>query len=150
MAANFAPGTPPLGAPAAPPRRAGVGNLVGHMLGEAKSLVTDYVELAVLDARRAAVTLAWMLGAVLIVAVLLVTAWMGLVAALIVWMFDRGVSWPLAIAIAALVNIVGAAALALWMKRWLKELPFKALLRQLRGQDPPPAPASGPGTTSAG
>lgn len=149
MAANFATGTPPLGASAAPPRRGGLGHLLGHMLGEARSLVTDYVELAVLDARRAAVTLAWMLGAVLIVAVLAVTSWMGFVAALIVWMFAEGVSWPLAIAIASVLNLVGAAALAWWMKSWLKDLPFKALLRQLRGEDPPPAPVTHPATAAA-
>jgi uncharacterized membrane protein YqjE len=123
---------------------AGVGDLLGHMFGEAKCLVTDYAELAVLDARRAAVTLAWLLGAVLVVAVLLVTAWMGFVAALIVWMFAEGVSWPLAIAIAALVNILAAAAVGWYMRRLLKDLPFKALLRQLRGEDPPPAPVARP------
>jgi uncharacterized membrane protein YqjE len=119
---------------------AGVGDLLGHMFGEAKCLVTDYAELAVLDAGRAGVTLAGLL----VVAVLLVTAWMGFVAALIVWMFAEGVSWPLAIAIAALVNILAAAAVGWYMRRLLKDLPFKALLRQLRGEDPPPAPVARP------
>ncbi|HLS84819.1 MAG TPA: phage holin family protein [Burkholderiales bacterium] len=121
-------------------RPGGLGDLLGHMLGEARHLVGDYAELAVLDARRAALTLAWLLGMVLVVAVLLVTAWMGICAAFIVWMFAEGVSWPLAIAIAALVNIAAAAALGWYMKSLVKELPFKALLRQLRGEDPPPAP----------
>jgi hypothetical protein len=75
---------------------------------------------------------------VLIAAVLLVTAWMGGVAALIVWLWGEGISWPAAIGLAALLNIVGAGALAWWMKRLLTDLPFTALLRQLRGEDPPP------------
>jgi uncharacterized membrane protein YqjE len=122
-------------------RPVGVGQLLGHAFAEARCLVTDYAELAVLDARRAAVTLAWLLGAVLVVAVLMVTAWMGLVAALIVWMFSEGVSWGLAIAAAAALNLLAAGALAWWMRHLVSDLPFKALLRQLRGEDPPPAPA---------
>jgi hypothetical protein len=121
-------------------RPATLGGLLAHLLSEAKSLVTDYAELAVLDARRAALNLAWVLGSVLIVAVLLVTAWMGLVAALIIWMFSEGVSWGLAIVIAALLNIAAAGGLLFWMRSLLKDLPFTALLRQLRGEDPPPPP----------
>jgi uncharacterized membrane protein YqjE len=119
------------------PRQAGFGELLGHLLSEAKGLVTDYAHLAVLDARRASLNLAWLLGSVLVVAVLLVTAWMGLLAALIVWMAGQGVSWPLVLGGTALLNIAGAAALAWWMRHLVAELPFTALLRQLRGEPPP-------------
>ena len=102
--------------PAASRRPPGLGEVIGRLLGEARSLVADYTELAVLDARRAAIRLAWLLGAVLIAAVLIVTTWMGLVA--------------------ALLNVVGAAALGWWMLALIKELPFTALLRQLRGDAP--------------
>jgi len=122
---------------ALPPRQAGLGELLSHLLGEAKHLVVDYAELTVLDARRAALKLAWLLGSVLVVAVLVVTAWMGGVAALIVWAFQEGVSWGLAVGLAALLNIVAAGALAWWMRHLLQELPFTALLRQLKGEDPP-------------
>ncbi len=119
-----------------PPRQAGLGDLLSHLASEAKHLVLDYAELAVLDARRATIMLAWLLGAVLVVAVLVVTAWMGLFAALVVWATSEGLSWGLAIAIAALVNLVAAGAIAWWMKTLLKDLPFTALLRQLKGEDP--------------
>jgi uncharacterized membrane protein YqjE len=119
-------------------RPAGFGELVGLLFSEVRALVTDYAQLAVLDARRAALCLAWLLGSVLIAAVLVVTAWMGGVAALIIVMWGEGMSWPAAIGIAALLNLVGAGALAWWMKRILTDLPFTALLRQLRGEDPPP------------
>ena len=39
-------------------------------------------------------------------------------------------------AIAALINLGGAAALAWWMRRLVVEMPFTALLRQLRGEAP--------------
>jgi hypothetical protein len=132
--ARAAPGRnyPPAGR-----RPAGLGELIGHLFSEAKSLVADFAHLAILDARRAALNLAWLLGSVLIVAVLLVTAWMGGLAALIVWMFGQGVSWPLALGSLALLNVGGAAALAWWMRRLVAELPFEALLRQMRGEPAP-------------
>lgn len=119
-------------------RQVGLGELVGHLVSELRALVADYAQLAVLDARRAALHLAWLLGAVLVAAVLVVTAWMGGIAALIVLMPGGGMSWPAAIGIAAVLNLVGAGALAWWMRRLVADLPFTALLRQLRGEDPPP------------
>jgi hypothetical protein len=45
----------------------------------------------------------------------------------------------LAIAVAAAINLVAAAALAWWARHLVSEMPFTALLRQLRG-DPPKDP----------
>jgi hypothetical protein len=121
-------------------RPAGFGELLGHLFGEGRALVADYAQLAVLDGRRAALNLAWLLGTVLVVAVLIVTAWMGLLAALIVWASSAGISWAIAIGVAALVNIAAAGALAWWMRHLVHELPFTALLRQLRGDPAPDTP----------
>ena len=118
-------------------RTPGLGEVIGRLLAEARSLVADYTELAVLDARRAAIRLAWLLGAVLVAAVLIVTTWMGLVAAAVVFMLGHGASWVTALIVAAVVNLAGAGALAWWMFALIKELPFTALLRQLRGNAPP-------------
>ena len=124
---------------AAPPRKpGGLMEALGRLLSEGRALVADYAELAVLDARRAAIRLAWLLGSGLMVAVLVVTAWMAGIAAVIVWMWGEGVSWPAAIGVAALVNLLGAGALVWWMRHLVVELPFTALLRQLKG-DPPRA-----------
>ena len=116
----------------------GLGQVLGRLLGEARQLVADYAELTVLDARRAAIRLAWILGAVLVGAVLVVTSWMGLVAAGIVFAWGHGASWPIALGIAALINLVTAAMLGWFTFQLAKELPFTALLRQLRGKDPEP------------
>lgn len=99
-------------------------------------MVADYAELAVLDARRAAIRLAWLLGSVLIAAVLIVTTWMALVAAGVVFMLGQGASWVTALAVAAVLNLVGAGVLGWWMLTLIKEMPFTALLRQLRGDAP--------------
>lgn len=115
-----------------------LGEVVGRLLGEARQLVADYAELTVLDARRAAIRLAWILGCVLVAAVLVVTAWVVLIASGIVFAWGHGASWPLALAIAAVLNLIGAGALAWFTITLAKELPFTALLRQLRGKDPEP------------
>ena len=115
-----------------------LGAVIGRLLGETRQLVADYAELTVLDARRAAIRLAWMLGVVLVAAVLVVTSWMGLVAAAIVFAWGRGASWPVALAIAAVLNLIAAGGLAWFTITLAKELPFTALLRQLRGKDPEP------------
>jgi hypothetical protein len=115
-----------------------LGQVVGRLLGEARQLVADYAELTILDARRAAIRLAWILGSVLVAAVLIVTSWMGLIAAGIVFAWGQGASWPVALGIAALLNIVAAGVLAWFTLKLAKELPFTALLRQLRGRDPEP------------
>ena len=117
-------------------RTPGLGEAITGLLAQARSLIGDYAELAVLDARRAAIRLAWLLGATLIAAVLIVTTWMALVAAGVVIMLGQGASWATALAVAAVFNLVGAAVLCWWMLALVKELPFTALLRQLRGQSP--------------
>lgn len=116
----------------------GLGTLVARLAGEARQLLADYAELTVLDARRAAIRLAWILGAVLVAAVLAVTSWMGLVAALIVFAWGHGASWPIALAVAAVLNLIAAGALGWFTLQLAKEAPFTALLRQLRGRDPEP------------
>jgi hypothetical protein len=124
--------------PAARRAAPSLGEVVARLLREARQLVADYAELTVLDARRAAIRLAWILGCVLVAAVLIVTSWMGLVAAAIVFAWGHGASWPIALAIAAVVNVAAAALLAWFTMKLAKELPFTALLRQLRGRDPEP------------
>jgi Na+/glutamate symporter len=122
------------------PRKAppGLGEVLARLIGEGRQLVSDYALLTVLDARRAAIRLAWILGAVLVAAVLIVTSWMGLVSAGIMFAWGHGASWPVALAIAALLNLVAAGVLAWFMLKLAKELPFTALLRQLRGDAPEP------------
>jgi uncharacterized membrane protein YqjE len=121
--------------------RPGLGELLGRLFAETRWLVSDYAHLAVLDGRRAALNLAWLLASVLVVAVLVVSAWMGLLAALIMLAASQNMSWIAAVSSAAILNLVFAAGLAWWMRRLVADLPFTALLRQLRGE---PAPEKNP------
>ncbi|HEX4928450.1 MAG TPA: phage holin family protein [Burkholderiales bacterium] len=116
----------------------GLGDVLGRLIGETRQLVGDYALLTVLDARRAAIRLAWILGAVLVAGVLVVTSWMGFVAAVIAWALGDSGSWPVALAVAAAINVLAAALLAWFTLKLARELPFTALLRQLRGDAPQP------------
>jgi hypothetical protein len=100
--------------------------------------VTDYALLAVLDARRAAVRFGWLVAVGLVAAVLLSTAWLALVVALVVALTGSGASLGAALGLAAAVNVFGAGALVLWMRGQMRDLPFSATLRQLRGEAPTP------------
>lgn len=112
--------------------------LARSALSQLRELAVDYASLAVVDARSAAIRLAWLLSAGLIVAVLAVTAWLALVAGALVWLLGTGVTWPAALGVAALVNGVGAVVLAFWMRGLVvSDPPFTATLRQLRGEEAP-------------
>jgi uncharacterized membrane protein YqjE len=120
--------------------RSRLGRIAGSLLRQSRAVSSDYLLLAVLDARSAAVRFAWMLCSGVVAAILLVTAWLALVAAGIVWMLGSGASWVTALAVAAVLNIVAAALIAFRMRNLFAEPPFAATLRQLRGDDAASAP----------
>ena len=121
--------------PASSDPRSRIGRLASSLLRQTRAVSTDYIHLAVLDARSAAVRFAWMLAYGVVAAILIVTAWLALVAAGIVWMLGSGASWITALAVAAALNIVVAAVIAFRMRSMFTEPPFAATLRQLRGED---------------
>lgn len=102
-----------------------------------KGLVQDHALLAVLELQRAGISLIKMVAAGIIISILVVSAWMGLVAAAVVWAVGAGASWGLALVVAAVVNILVAVALAFWAKSQIPDLLFAASLRQLRRDMPP-------------
>jgi hypothetical protein len=102
------------------------------LVRDAGYLVRDHLELAALDAHKAAVGLTKILTAAVIISILAVTAWLAFVASAIVWATDAGVSWPVALVIAGVINLVVAGGLAFWAKSQVGEVAFGATLRQLR------------------
>ena len=106
------------------------------LLADARGLVRDHALLALLEVQRARLGLVKIIGAAVVISVLAVSAWMGLVAAGVVWAVGAGASWGLAIVIAAVINVVAAAALAWWIKAQVPELLFAATVRQLKGEPP--------------
>jgi hypothetical protein len=109
-----------------------LGIRITALVRDVGSLVRDHLELAALDAHRAAVGLTRILATAVVVSILAVTAWLTFVAGAIVWATDAGVSWPVALMVAGATNLVLAAGLAVWVKGQAGELAFAATLRQLR------------------
>jgi hypothetical protein len=102
-----------------------------------KCLVRDHTLLALLEVQRASIALVKILGAAVIISVLVVSAWMALVTAFVVWLVGAGMNVGVAIVIAAVINLIAAGALAFWIKSQIPELLFAATVRQLKGEPPP-------------
>lgn len=111
---------------------------IGSVLRSGQQLLHSYAVLAVLDMRRATVQLAWLIASGVLIAVLMVTAWLGLMTALVAWLAGQEISWPLILLIAAGLNILLAGVLGWRMKDLMTEMPFAATLRQLKGDSPEP------------
>ncbi|HLX27526.1 MAG TPA: phage holin family protein [Casimicrobiaceae bacterium] len=101
-----------------------------------KALVQDHALLAVLEVQRAGVSLVKIVIAGIVISILVVSAWMGIVAAVVAFAIGQGANWALAILIAALVNIGIAVALGFYAKKQVPDLLFAATLRQLRRDMP--------------
>ena len=101
-----------------------------------RRLATNYALLGVLDARRAALQFAWLIGAGILICVLVVTAWLAGVVALAVWLVGKGMSWPAVLCFAAALNLVGAALVGLKVKTVFDQKPFSALMRQIKAEPP--------------
>ena len=99
-----------------------------------KRMASNYATLAVLDVRRAAVQLAWLVGGGIFIAVLVVTAWLAGVVALAVWLLGTGLSWPAVLLIAAALNLLGAAIVVFRLRSVFDRMPFEATLRQLKSE----------------
>jgi uncharacterized membrane protein YqjE len=102
-----------------------------RMLASLKRMASDYALLAVLDLRRTAIQLAWLVGAGILIAVLVVTAWLATVVAAAVWLLGQGMSWPAVLGVAALSNLVGAGLVVWRVKDVFEHAPFSATLKQI-------------------
>lgn len=100
-----------------------------------KRMASNYATLAVLDVRRAAVQLAWLVGGGIFISVLGVTAWLAAIIALAVWLLGTGMSWPAVLLIAAALNLVGVAVVVMLLRSVFDRLPFEATLRQLKSEE---------------
>jgi uncharacterized membrane protein YqjE len=101
-----------------------------------KGIVHDHALLAVLELQRAGVSFVKMVAAGIIISILVVSAWMGLVAAAIVWAVGAGANWSVTLVVAAVVNVAVAVGLAFWAKNQIPDLLFAATLRQLKKDVP--------------
>ncbi len=97
-----------------------------------KSLAHDHLELAALETKRAGESLVMIVVFGIVAAILVVTAWMGLVAALVLWLVTRELSVWIAILIGVLVNLAAAGGLVFAIKSRTTALRFPATVRALK------------------
>ena len=119
----------PAGAAARLP--SGWGERIRRIITDVRQIGHDHVELAVLEAQRAGQVLVRTIAAAVAVSVLAATAWLGIVAALVVWLTEA-VSWPVALLIGAASCLAVAGGIVWWVMKHLPEMMFSATLRQLR------------------
>jgi hypothetical protein len=111
----------------------------------AKGLVQDQVLLVLLEVQRAGTAMVKMIGAAVAIAVLAISAWLGIVAACVTWAVWAGANLAWSLVVAAIINLIVAGLLGLWIRSQLPELMFAATVRQLKGErpaaeDPTPKP----------
>jgi uncharacterized membrane protein YqjE len=99
---------------------------------ELRSMVHDQLTLAALETRLAGESLVQMLIAGVLIAVLLISAWLGLMAAGIVWLVSLGFVAALAILGAVAANLLAAGILYTFLRRRSRHLQFPSTLRSLR------------------
>ena len=117
---------------APPPAQPSLASRVTTLARDVGNLVRDHLELAALEAQRAAISIAKVLSAAVIVSLLVITAWLTFVTGAIVWATDNGVSWPVALVVAGIVNLVVAGGGVLWIRRQLGDWAFPATRRQFK------------------
>ena len=97
----------------------------------ARGLASSWLDLLGLEARRAGLMLVLMLACGVIGAVLIIAAWLGLLAALVLWGVSLGITWQAALGVVVFANVVSAGALFWLCAHASRDLAFPATRRQL-------------------
>jgi hypothetical protein len=87
-----------------------------------------------LETRRAGLALVWMVAFGAIAAILVVTSWLGLMAALALWAVSLGIPWVTAVTVISLANLLAAAIMTYVCIRMSRDLLFPATRRQLEAK----------------
>lgn len=104
----------------------------GALWRELSELGRAQLKLAALETRRAGHSLITLLGAAVLLAVLLLGAWWGLLAAGIVWLLEQGLPVSAALAAGVGVNLLAALIVYAIIRRQRRYLQFPATRRSLQ------------------
>ena len=118
-----------------PPKPAGLIDDVKSLWRELAGLLHDRLELAALETKFAAQNLVNMIAMGVMVAVLLVSAWLGLLGAMVLWLIHLGLMASIAMLLGVLVNLALAALLYRSILRQSQNLGWPATLRSLKQFD---------------
>ena len=122
--------------PADAAQRAAQGTSIADNLSavyaSARQAFADFVELVTLELHRAGITFMWMLAWSTFAVLLVVTAWLGLMAGLALWIISHGYAAAGVVLGIALANLIGGAAIMMWCVKSGKDLLLPATRRQLQ------------------
>jgi len=124
------------------PPAPGVLDELSSALASVRALLSNFLALLSLEARRAGLALLWMVALGVVGAVCLVAAWLGLMAALAMWAVSLGMPPIAAVVAVAVINCVAGAVLIYVCIGMSRDLLFSATRRQLAVESSvtPPAP----------
>lgn len=114
------------------PTEPGILEGAGSLLREMRGIAHDYMSLVALETKRAGQSLMIMMAAAVMIAILLVSAWLGLVAAGVFGMTAAGMAPGWAILVAVIANLLVAAGLYFLIRHKRQDLAFPATIRNLR------------------
>lgn len=117
-------------AEAAPPATDGIIGGVADAFNSVRRVFSDLFRLFSLEVRRAGLTFVWMVALGAMAAMLIVTAWLGLMGALALWAVSLGWTWAGTMVAIALANLVSAAIALFSCLVISRNLLFPATLRQ--------------------
>lgn len=104
---------------------------IGNAFNSLRRVFADGFRLFSLEVRRAGLTFLWMVVLGALAALLVVTAWLGLMGALALWAVSLGISWISALVAIALANLAAAAVVIFSCVAVSRNLLFPATQRQL-------------------
>jgi len=107
------------------------------VVASARAGLAGFLDLVTLEARRAGLSLTWMVACGLAAAICLVGSWFGVLVAVAIWAISLGLPAITTVISLAVVNAVaGVVLLRLCIGR-SEDLRFSATRRQLAGMPPP-------------
>lgn len=118
-------------AEAAPPATDGIIGGVTDAFNSVRRVFSDLFRLFSLEVRCAGLTFVWMVALGAMAAMLIVTAWLGLMGALALWAVSLGWTWAGTMVAIALANLVSAAVALFSCLAISRNLLFPATRRQL-------------------
>lgn len=119
-----------------PAPAAGMLDELSGAIASTRALVSNFLDLLSLEARRAGLALLWMAVWGLVAAICIAAAWLGLMTVLVLWTVSLGFSPMAAVISVSLVNFVAAAGLICACACLSRDLLFSATRRQVAGKAP--------------
>ncbi len=104
---------------------------IANAFNSVRQVCSDLFQLFSLEVRRAGLTLMWMVALGALAAMLIITAWLGLMGALAWWAVSLGWTWVGAMVAIALANLVTAVIVTFSCVMMSRNLLFPATRRQL-------------------